>query len=214
MKERKKIIFLGKSDKFIKTFDKLFECKLPDIISWRDCRKLDNENINNKLINPDFLVVCGYDYGSGLYSLDKHIKANVLNPLSVIEKITGPNTIIIYIDTEDSPCVTTYSRYRFAKNKLACELNKYGDLYKRVILSAMVDSNGKADVHGNTATNFCFNLLINLKLIKTINPDELSDIIYKAIHLNSAAHPKALTGKYLNIKRSIFLDRFLRFFCG
>lgn len=210
-KEISKIILLGNSQKFYDTFSNIFKDKLIIIVSWRNCDKYLRNKVDK---SPDLIVICGYDYCSGLMKFDKFIKTNIVNPISFIDKIASPKTILLYMDTNDSKHQITYSRYRYAKNALSLRLLKYGNQYKRVKLPVILNNQNSADVNGNLLTKFIFNVLIRLKVIDTINLKELKKIIIEALDSELIFQPQILNGRFLKIRRTLFIDRVLRLIYG
>lgn len=209
----KKILLLGRSQKFIKIFSNLFDKSNINIVPWRQCIESIDLFSQKKLNNPDLLIVCGYNYMSNLYDYEKYSKENIINPYLFIKEITGPDTTIIYIDTEDNPKFKTYSRYRFAKNALACRIFSLKP-YIRVSLPVITKLNGRADIYGNFFSKFIFNSLIKIKAINTINHEDLKYIILESLDQDHVNEVLKLDGKYLHIKRTIFVDRLLRFVFG
>ncbi|MBU3637580.1 hypothetical protein [Polynucleobacter sp. es-MAR-4] len=212
--ECNKIILLGNSEKFSFLFGKLFGNASIAIVSWRHCGQVIMSDLINHNQSPDLIVVCGYDYRSGWYSYRDYLEANIAAPLRLIDKLTGKNTCILYIDTGDDLKTVTYSRYRFAKNSLALELRRYGKQYKRVTLPVLIDSNGLASIYGGKVTKVIFNLLIKLGFVQTTNPNALMSLINQSLNSDLIPDPGVLMPRYLDIKRSVFLDRVLRFICG
>ena len=212
--ENIKVVFLGRSKKFISSFEQILKKISFIVIPWRDCGSADINDLVVYNQNPDLIVICGYDYGGGKQSYRNFIEANVSNPLNLIDKLVGSKTNIIYVDTEDSIKTFTYSRYRFAKNCLAVNLIKHGKRYKRAALPVLIDNSGFANIYGDRVTKIIFNFLIKLNLVKTINPKQLIYLVKQSLNSELVPNPIALKGKYLHIKRPVFIDRILRFICG
>lgn len=214
MKDNKKIcdvILLGNSKKFFKIFSTLYKNRLIKVIPWRRCNEMPNKNFNHF---PGLIVICGYDYSSGLKAFDEFYNANVINPLNFLDHMTGPNTKLLYIDTYDSKGSKTYSRYRYAKNQLSQKLLKYEMQYKRLVLPVILDERGNADINGDLITTVIFNMLIRMKAIETVDMKKLRSIILNVIDSDLIPSPANLEGKFLKLRRTLFIDRLLRLICG
>ena len=78
---KKKIIIIGRSQKFIKIIKKLYIHDEISILAWR---KLDKPNKYRSHKNPNIIFVCGYDYNSHWYDYTKYYKTNISSPLKFI----------------------------------------------------------------------------------------------------------------------------------
>ena len=71
---KKKIIILGRSEKFITIIKSLYIHHEINILSWR---KLDKHKKYRSYKNPNIIFVCGYDYNSQWYKYDKFYKISI-----------------------------------------------------------------------------------------------------------------------------------------
>lgn len=204
------VVLLGNSPKFIESIRKIFKKSSIQVVSWRELVEFSGRSVQS----PDLILVCGYDYKSNWYSLKRYMDVNVYHPARYIDKIIGDDTVIVYIDTGDEASVVTYSRYRYAKNSLALILCKLGKRFRRIVLPVLLDSEGNANIHGGFITKFIFNTLIKLNLIKTTPLKMLEKLLNDSLKESLFDSPRKLTPKCLKFRRSLFVDRVLRFICG
>ncbi|CAN1513173.1 hypothetical protein MCEHALHM7_00877 [Methylophilaceae bacterium] len=210
----KKIYFLGKSKKIISVFSRIFRVKEMEIIPWRDCKnyKFRYSNLSKK--DASIIVVCGYDYKSYWYEYSKYLQCNILEPLKIINKISNSKTIIFYINTVNNRGNKTYSRYRYAKFLLGEKLSKKFKYFKSISPSVLVNNNGVADIYGGLIYKLIFNTLIYMKVIETCNSSELNKMILFSIKKHSNHKLKKIDPIFLKIRRTLFIDRLLRFIYG
>lgn len=210
----KKIYFLGKSEKIISAFIKIFRTKKMEIIPWRNCVNYNSTFSHISKKDADIIVVCGYDYQSYWYKYNKYIQYNVAEPLKVINKISNSKTIIFYINTLDDEKKVTCSRYRYAKYLLGNLLLKKYRKFKNIAPPILINKNGRADIYGGGFYKLIFNVLIYFDIIKTCSQPELNELILKAHKNRKYSKFKKIKPKYIKVRRTIFLDRLLRFFYG
>lgn len=212
-----KITFLGISFKFCKIFKDLFPNSTFKLYSWRKCRK----NLLIKKINHhiDILVLCGFHYGSFTYDYKEFLNINVRNPIFFVEKFASKKTIILYIDTDDSIFCNeklkkiTYSRYKYAKKKLADQLMKRFKNCKILKVPVLVKNDKKknVDIKGSFISKKIFEILIKFKKINYVTKSKFMGDIRKKIKMRNLNKLNNLKAKYLKIPRPIFFDRILRF---
>ncbi len=216
MRKKIKISFIGKSEKFVKIFKSLYPKAIFNLYSWRSLDKIiTNKKIKHK---NDMVVICGYDYASQWYSYKKYYERNVINPSIITKMLSKKNTKIIYIDTIDKITKkkklkkrNTFSRYEFAKKELRKILLKNFKLVKILTLPILINGKNKADIHGGIITKIIYNSLIALNYVKIINNKNLKKIIIKKISSIKREKVIKLTPVLLNIPRSLFFDRLLRY---
>ena len=211
----KKIIILGKSEKFTNIIKKLYFDYEINIFSWRKQHNTLNSKTSKKI---SFIFICGYDYKSQWYDYNKYYNANVLNPIEFIKKNADKRTTIIYIDTIDK--IKSYSklnsnkfilsRYEFAKKMLRYELTKKFNKIKIIELPPIVDNNSNADIFGGSISKKIFNLMINFGIIDHISHRALYKKFLNIDKLKKNQRFKKPKSKMLNIPRPLFIDRCLR----
>jgi len=215
MSAKKNIVLIGHSDKFISAFQHLFSDSLITIIPWRKCLSYKLEKNNAFFgIAPSIIVVCGFDYKSYKYSYHDYLKKNVYDPLILIEKIVGSETLIFYVDTLNDKNKKTLSRYRYAKSLLGVKLRTRYKNFKRISPPVLLESNGSPGVYGSQVTKFIFTVLIKARIVNALSYHGLINLIVDTFKNNSNQTIPIITPKWLELPRSRFLDRILRFIYG
>ena len=216
MRKKKTISFVGISKKFTKIFKSIYPTANFNFYSWRS---LEKSLLKKKFIyKNDFVVVCGYDYSSQWYEYQKYYKCNVIFPYKVVRMISKKNTKIFYIDTVNKISKNkhlkkkyTFSRYEFAKKELRKVLLNNFKSVKVLTLPILANNENKAEVFGSFFTKIIYNFLIMLNYVKTTNLKNLKRRIIEKISSNKKDKIINLRPGLLNIPRSLFIDRILRF---
>jgi len=132
--------------------------------------------------------------------------------------ISKKNTKIFYIDTVNKISKNrylkkkyTFSRYEFAKKELRKVLLNNFKSVKVLTLPILANNENKAEVFGSFFTKIIYNFLIILNYVKTTNLKNLKKKIIKKISSNKKDKIINLRPVLLNIPRSLFIDRILRF---
>ena len=204
----KKIVLLGQSQKFSHLVHFLFDKAEILTIPWRGCM---NHLNSTKKFSPDLVVVCGYDYASGHYAFEEYIDVNVSQPYEVIRGMCDQVTRVIYIDTEHGTNQFAFSRYQYAKNLLAQKIVTHFPSGQVLSIPTVVNRKGEAEIQGGFFTRLIFNFFIRLGLVRTISLDALGNQFFDVFESNCQVSFRALTPKLLNIRRTLFIDRLLRF---
>ena len=140
----KKILLLGRSDKFVVAIRALFNDAELVVVPWRGCDQLVGYWRDH--FTPDLVVACGYDYASSWYSFDRYLDVNVFVPYSAINELCKSCVKVVYIDTEHGSGRSTFSRYQFAKNLLADKILTGIDNAQVLNIPTVADLNGRADI--------------------------------------------------------------------
>ena len=210
----KKIYFIGQSKKIISVFSKIFKNKKIEIIPWRDCKNYNFKHSHLSKKDAEIIVVCGYDYQSYCYKHSKYLQSNVIEPLKVIDKISNLKTIIYYINTIDSKKNETYSRYRYAKFLLGKKLSEKFEYFKNISPPVLLNNAGVADIYGGFMYKLIFNTLIYFKVIKACTLSELNKMILYNMEAQTRKKIRKIKPKFMKIRRTLFIDRLLRFIYG
>jgi hypothetical protein len=208
-----KIIFIGRSVKFIDIFLNKFHNKSYYVIPWRQINNfIDHDYDYDQIKNPKIIVICGYDYSSSYSNYENYIESTVNRPIKLIKKINSVNTKIIYINTDyKNTKKYTFSRYLFAKNLLANHLIRNFKNVRIIKLQTLTDNNGRLLIYGNFFSNFFFSIAKYFGLIKTISIDEFTKLINKNNPNDNSCTMKSIL---IKIPRSLLLDRLLRIIFG
>ena len=150
-----------------------------------------------------------YDWGF-IKNKDEFIKKNIYLPLKILKKISNKTTKIIYINTKSkNNDKITFSRYKYAKQKLAYLLSK--NFKKSIIFNAnLIMVNNKVSINSNYLSKLFFNILIFFNLIETISIREIFSEIKKNINNSNKDRQKNIDCILLSLPRTQLIDRFLR----
>lgn len=205
-----KIAVLGKSKKFIIKIKKNYRFKQLDIIPWRQT-KLFSKKMSNKY---NLIFVCGFNFN--LYTKDIIFfkKKNIFEILDLLKRISNKHTLIVYINTKiKNNRSHTFSRYKYAKQKLAYLINK--SFKKNIIYNSdLIKEENKISINSNLSSRFIFYIFSKLKLIKTIEIKKIFLDINNLMHSKNYSKQNNIKGIFLKIPRSQFLDRLLRLIFG
>ena len=114
--KKNKIVIIGQSQKFITGVKKNYKNSKINIIPWRQV----DFYIKKRVDIYNMIFVCGFDFS--IYTKDYIFfeKKNIFLILQLLRKISNKKTKIIYINTQIKGKIDyTYSRYKYAKQKLA-----------------------------------------------------------------------------------------------
>ena len=92
----KKIVIIGKSQKFIKELKRNYTFKKFDIIPWRQIQFFSKK----QTIKYDLVFICGFDFSIYLKDKKTFEKKNIFEILNLLKKITNKKTMLIYINTQ------------------------------------------------------------------------------------------------------------------
>ena len=212
----KKIVLVGRSEKFNKIVRQHFRGAEIVLIPWRTSIQSLAKPDLDECLGAELILVCGYDYASSTYSYHHYMNVNVTSPLGLIKAIANPSTFIVYIDTLHGTKSFTLSRYQYAKNALGIALRSQFNHLAILNVPTIVNQNGKVDVRGGEFTKLVFNVLNKLGVLKTITTAALSQMFRTALSNQSNKEESLLVleSRFLTIKRTLFLDRLLRFIGG
>lgn len=204
-------MILGRSEKFTYIVNSLFDTAEISTIPWRCC--INYADLTKDSL-PDLIVVCGYDYESCYYEFKHYLDINVTRPYQVICSLTKPSTKIIYIDTEHGSNSLTFSRYQFAKSKLAKKILTRFDNAYILSIPTVLNHDGSANIHGGRLTKLIFNFFIAIGFLRTVSLDELKRVFLDALERKNRLNFSVLTPRFLKVRRTLFIDRLLRFVSG
>lgn len=207
-KKFKKIVIIGKSNKFILGIKQNFIYNELDIISWRKINFIKSKK------KYDLIFLCGFNFNTYSSNLNLFYENNIYKPLYLVKKIAKKESVIVYINTKNDKKKYTFSRYRYAKEKLAYELNK--KIKNLIIYRAdLIKFNNNISINSNFFSKYVFIFFSKLNLIKTIEIHYvLKEIIMLLNNKNYSKQKNNIKSYLLNVPRTQFLDRALRFLIG
>ena len=206
----KKIVIIGKSQKFIKELKKNYTFKKLDIIPWRQIQFYSKK----QTIKYDLVFICGFDFSIYLENKKTFEKKNIFEILNLLKKITNKKTMLIYINTQKTNNKNyTFSRYRYAKQKLAYLI--YKKFTNSLIFNSdLIKVNNNISINSNLISKLIFYYFSKFDFIKTIDIKKLFKKIQKMLYLKKFPKQKNIRGIFLTIPRTQFIDRFLRLIWG
>lgn len=206
----KKIVIIGKSQKFIKELKKNYTFKKLDIIPWRQIQFYSKK----QTIKYDLVFICGFDFSIYLENKKTFEKKNIFEILNLLKKITNKKTMLIYINTQKTNNKNyTFSRYRYAKQKLAYLI--YKKFTNSLIFNSdLIKVNNNISINSNLISKLIFYYFSKFDFIKTIDIKKLFKKIQKMLYLKKFPKQKNIKGIFLTIPRTQFIDRFLRLIWG
>lgn len=205
-----KIVIIGKSQKFIKEIKKNYTFKKLDIIPWRQIQFY----LNKQVVKYNLVFICGFNFSIYLKDKKTFEKKNIFEILNLLEKITNKKTMLIYINTQKTNNKNfTFSRYRYAKQKLAYLIYKK---FKNSLIfnSDLIKVDKIISINSNFFSKFIFYFFSKFNLIKTIDIKKLFLEIKNMIYLKNFPKQKNIKGIFLNVPRTQFIDRLLRLILG
>ena len=104
-KKFKKIVIIGKSNKFILGIKQNFIYNELDIISWRKINFIKSKK------KYDLIFLCGFNFNTYSSNLNLFYKNNINKPLNLVKKIAKKESVIVYINTKNDKKKYTFSRY-------------------------------------------------------------------------------------------------------
>ena len=205
-----KVVIIGNSQKFIKEFKKNYSFQKLDIIPWRQIQFYSTK----KLLKYNLVFICGFNFNIYLNNKKTFEKKNIFEILNLLKKITNNKTMLIYINTQKNNNQNyTFSRYRYAKQKLAYLIFKK---FKNSLIfnSDLITVNKDISINSNLFSRLIFNFFVKFNLIKTIDIKKLFLEIKRCLNLKNFPKQNDINGIFLSIPRTQFIDRLLRVILG
>ena len=204
----KKVLIIGNSPKFIKYVKEKINYNFLKVISWRG----KNQKRNNIY---DLIFVCGYNFNTYGCNFEEFQNLNIIYPLKKIVKHSNKKSLVIFINTYDQKQKYTYSRYKYAKIKLAYLISKRIKKFVLLNVPLITDNDSKIMIKSSFVSLCCLSLLIKLRLIETIKIKKLYKLIDNCFErlpiINNANNINNINGRYLQVPRTQFVDKILRF---
>lgn len=204
----KKIAIVGNSKKFIFETKLFFDYELLSVIPWR---KLKYFSFKKKIIY-NLIFICGYDFGSYYSNYRLFKKINISYPIKFLSEISNNKTNFVYINTQNYKSgYYTFSRYKFAKQKLSYLLHKnFKNLV--VINSDLITTKNIMSINSDNFSKIFFSIFIKLGLLKTADVKKIFVEIKEKLENKNYEKQKNIKGYLLFIPRIQFIDRILRLF--
>ena len=203
--KKNKIAIIGQSQKFITGVKKNYKYSKINIIPWRQVEFY----IKKRVDIYNMIFVCGFDFSTYTKDYIFFEKKNIFLILQLLRKISNQKTKIIYINTQIKGKIDyTYSRYKYAKQKLAYLISK--EFRKSIIFNAdFIKERNTISINSNFFSKFLFYFFSKFNLIKTIDIKIIFIKIDNMINCNKFLRQKNIKGCFLKIPRTQLIDRVL-----
>lgn len=177
------------------------------VVPWR---KMLDFNITGSY---ELLLVAGYDYGSYLVTLRGYISVNIARPFGFIKRFQELNrdAQILYVATAVGGGVGTYSRYRYAKERLGYLISTRINNSYILRFNSFTDEEGKIAVKGGNEK--LLKLLFRCGLVKLEGVHNI-EFAFESPKTIAVSVIKKCKGRMLAYPRTQFVDRLMRFCCG
>ena len=156
------ILIVGNSDHLHEAICLAYPDHEIKMISWRG---LAHEAIQSQ---ADLLFIVGFDYGSYMKRYEDYIDVNVMQPMLAVRRFAKPTASIVYVATQNERSNYTFSRYRYAKEKLGQELMHQSTKAYALRFDTFVTPNQEPLVKGGAITRLVFGTLRKLGVVKTM----------------------------------------------
>lgn len=197
------ILLLGNSPYLKKRISNAYPQAKIIVVSWR-------EMLSFKITGSyEYLLVAGYDYGSYLMPFRFYILNNIIRPFNFIKKFQMFNSEaqIIYVATAYESGACTYSRYRYAKERLGFLI--FTKIKNSYILrfNSFTDEYNKLSVSGGNKMIFGILARFGLVRMESVQTIEMAFVSPRTTAVSEMSKCK---GFLLIYPRTQFLDRLLR----
>lgn len=209
-KKFNKIAIIGNSKKFINIVKKKYIFKKIDIYEWRKINKYSK--IKGK--KYQLILICGFDFSIFLSDQKTFIKKNIKNPFNLIKQISNKNSNIIYINTKiRNSDRYTFSRYKFAKQKLAFLISK--NFKKCLIINTdLILVNNKISIYSGGLSKLVFKFFVFFNFVETININNVFSNYSKKLDFKNCEQQINIVGYLLWLPRTQLIDRLARLILG
>jgi hypothetical protein len=210
------VVIYGNSPKFIAIIHNLYPDANVTILPWRTSDSIASEILAALPAPIDLLLICGYDYHSYCDTQQNYLHKNVCRIVDVCKKIANDVKKIIYIDTLDTGKSYTFSRYLFAKKRLAQELSTSVSTTMALAIPTVYDKKNSIGMQGGALSQIAAKFLIQSGIIQTIDLKQLQHQLKSTIETTNSDAPLLikLNPILIGIPRPQFIDRILRMALG
>jgi len=197
------ILIVGNSDHLHEAICLAYPDHEIKMISWRG---LAHEAIQSQ---ADLLFIVGFDYGSYMKRYEDYIDVNVMQPMLAVRRFAKPTASIVYVATQNERSNYTFSRYRYAKEKLGQELMHQSTKAYALRFDTFVTPNQEPLVKGGAITRLVFGTLRKLGVVKTMDMCTVCERL-RSYSSHESHDFRDVTGVLLSIPRPQFIDRLMR----
>jgi hypothetical protein len=199
------ILIIGNSSHLCEAIRSAYPAHEIKVIPWRS-------NFHEiAQMNSDLIFIVGFDYCSYMKPYEKYMNNNVIQPMLAVQRFAKPSADKVYIATQNGSKKYTFSRYRFAKEKLGQELMNQWDNSYVVRFDTFATPNHEPLVKGGFITKLIFSCLVKTGVVKTVDMRTVSDCL-KNYQASSSKDLINIKGFFISIPRPQFIDRVMRLF--
>lgn len=177
------------------------------IVSWRS----DFHHVPQ--IQADLIFIVGFDYASYMKRYEDFLDVNVEQPMFALQRFAKPSADRVYVATQNGPKNYTFSRYRYAKEKLGLELVSQSANSYVVRFDTFATLHQEPLVKGGAVTKWIFSRLAKLGVVKTVDMHTVSERL-KNYQNSCSGDIREITGRLLFLPRPQFIDRLMRLLFG
>lgn len=200
-----RILIIGNSHHLSEAISLAFPDAEIKIMPWRG---LANQSFQ---MSCDLLFMVGFDYDSYMKRYEDFMDANVLQPILAVQRFAKSSTDIVYVTTQHSSRNFTFSRYRYAKEKLGHALVSQWPHAYVLRFDTFATANHEPLVKGGAMTRLIFACLVKLGAVKTVDMLTVRERL-KDYQTHSSPDLRAIKGVLIAIERPQFVDRLMRLF--
>lgn len=162
-------------------------------------------------IDGDLIFIVGFDYSSYNMPYDEYMNTNVIQPMFAVQRFSKLAADKVYITTQNNSKEYTFSRYRYAKEKLGQELvNQWNNSYV-IRFDTFASPNHEPLVRGGFISKLIFSYLVKIGIVKIVDMRTVSNCL-KNYQASSSKYLPNIKGFFISIPRPQFVDRLMRLF--
>jgi len=162
-------------------------------------------------MDSDLVFIVGFDYGSYMKRFDDYLAINITQPLLAVQRFAKPSADRVYIATQNASKNHTFSRYRYAKEKLGLALMAQSENSYVIRFDTFATSSHEPLVKGGPVTKFIFKTLAKIGVVKTVDMHMVSNRL-KTYKTSCSDDLRDIKGVFMQIPRPQFVDRLMRLF--
>lgn len=197
------ILILGNSRHLCDAISSAYPDHKIEIVAWRGLAEAMSQS------QYALIFMVGFDYGSYMKRYEDYLASNVVQPMLALQRFAKPTTPIVYVATQTNRRSFTYSRYRYAKEKLGCTLLSHFPNSYVLRFDTFATSNHEPLVKGGLVTRLIFKYFVKWGVVQTIDMltvrDRLQD--YQTFAEEDRSE---VEGMFIAVPRPQFIDRLLR----
>lgn len=197
------ILIIGNSSHLYEAIRLAYPAHEIETISWRG---LVHETTQRE---ADLIFIVGFDYNSYMKRYEDYIDVNVTQPMLAVQRFAKPATTMVYVTTQNERSNFTFSRYRYAKEKLGQELMTQSTKAYVLRFDTFVTPEQEPLVKGGAITRLVFGALRKLGVVKTMDMRTVCERL-GAYSSHDSHDVRDVTGVLLSIPRPQFVDRLVR----